>query len=366
MSSPSPLRVEDCEVHDYAIIDGRPIQFDYWGPTSGSSPRPAIVFFHGGKLITSNRRALVPLWLKQLAYTQNWAFISADYRLLVPATGQDILADVRALFAYIHAKFSTIDHENIVVFGSSAGAYPARLAGLWIEPRPKAIALIYGRSGDFLSPSYLKAPTSWPEAITSNPSVNAAITELLRPSPGSKLRPEWDIVEKDQAQCTPLSATTPGGVRESRILWAAMMAEGVVLDYVTGIPGLGARIREALAKENLDETATSEAREVLLVQQGIVPSQAREVIPQLQLTTPEFKSKPPFPPTYLLHGLEDSHVLPLESQRMYDQLQEQNVSVEVAWVPGEGHCFDWCREEEDGVREPLKAMEDWLIKQVNT
>jgi hypothetical protein len=38
-------------VHDFHHVDERPIQFDIWSQGSKSSPKPAIIFFHGGKLV---------------------------------------------------------------------------------------------------------------------------------------------------------------------------------------------------------------------------------------------------------------------------------------------------------------------------
>ena len=59
------------------------------------------------------------------------------------------------------------------------------------------------------------------------------------------------------------------------------------------------------------------------------------------------------PPTYLIHGLLDTSVLLEESIRTYDQLCELEVPVELLLVEGEGHCFEWKREEESGIKSIL-------------
>lgn len=52
------LGVLDCvldsgslQVHNYSYYEGRPLQLDLWSVGSANQPRPAIVFFHPGKLV---------------------------------------------------------------------------------------------------------------------------------------------------------------------------------------------------------------------------------------------------------------------------------------------------------------------------
>ena len=89
-------------------------------------------------------------------------FISADYRLLPPATGHDILADIKDLFAFIdrdvnsliqscQAKYAfEIDSSALAVAGSSSGALCAYLAAMHALPQPKAVVSLYGMGGDML------------------------------------------------------------------------------------------------------------------------------------------------------------------------------------------------------------------------
>lgn len=106
------------------------------------------------------------------AISSGHAFISADYRLLPPATGHDIVEDIKDLFAFLkdpllsftmpfrpvdeQSKFK-IDPESIVVSGSSAGGFCAYLAAInCISPKPKAILSLYGMGGDLLVGVFLK------------------------------------------------------------------------------------------------------------------------------------------------------------------------------------------------------------------
>jgi dienelactone hydrolase len=99
-----------------------------------------------------------------------YAFISADYQLLPPATGHEIAKDIQDLLGFvvdlaisfpsnqemvngsgpINFMFK-IDPEAIAVSGSSAGGLCAYLAAMHCtSPKPKAILSLYGQGGDFL------------------------------------------------------------------------------------------------------------------------------------------------------------------------------------------------------------------------
>ena len=104
------------------------------------------------------------------ATTSGYAFISADYQLMPPATGHAVTKDIQDLLRFIAnttiwfpsdpnivngsglTKFSfNIDSEAIAVAGSSAGGLCAYLAAMHcVSPKPKAILSLYGQGGDFL------------------------------------------------------------------------------------------------------------------------------------------------------------------------------------------------------------------------
>lgn len=156
-------------MHDYKIFDGRPIQFDLWSYVTSSEPQPLIIFWHGGGLCGSfdqaifiglhievlthpsmvcflggNRRIGIPDSLRTLAKSKGWTLISPDYRLLVPASGHDMLQDVHDLFKYIAKRLPYVDTSRIAIGGGSAGAYVARLAGLYANPKPRVFFSFYG------------------------------------------------------------------------------------------------------------------------------------------------------------------------------------------------------------------------------
>ncbi len=93
------------------------------------------------------------------------AFISADYTLLAPATGRDILNDVQDLFRFLELEVNQrireacmadgspsfeIDTSALAVAGSSAGSMCVYYAALYASPKPKVALSLYGMGGDML------------------------------------------------------------------------------------------------------------------------------------------------------------------------------------------------------------------------
>ena len=91
--------------------------------------------------------------------------MGADYRLLYPSTGFDIIEDMKALFSFLaDPKFSqdhlpsgiSLDANRIALVGASGGAYPAMAAGIHAHPKPKALLLLFGMGGDMLGDGWVK------------------------------------------------------------------------------------------------------------------------------------------------------------------------------------------------------------------
>jgi acetyl esterase/lipase len=91
------------------------------------------------------------------------AVISADYRLLSPCTGHDVLEDVVDLFAFIaRTKLLgtvQIDSTRLAAAGNSAGGLCSFLAAVHAKPKPRAILSMYGLGGEmFVSFPLLNSP----------------------------------------------------------------------------------------------------------------------------------------------------------------------------------------------------------------
>lgn len=89
-----------------------------------------------------------------------YAFISADYTLLTPCTGHDLLADIKDLFHYLDNSVNsdlasaapgvTLDASKLFVAGTSAGGLCAYLAALHATPKPKGVLSLYAQGGNLL------------------------------------------------------------------------------------------------------------------------------------------------------------------------------------------------------------------------
>lgn len=81
-----------------------------------------------------------------------FAVISADYRLLSPSTGHDVLDDIVDLFAFLARtkQLGTVqvDSTRLVAAGNSAGGLCAFLAAIHANPKPRAILSMYGLGGE--------------------------------------------------------------------------------------------------------------------------------------------------------------------------------------------------------------------------
>jgi acetyl esterase/lipase len=99
---------------------------------------------HACLCLAGTRRTAIPHFLRNEAKNRGWTFISSDYRLLIPATGQDILDDVHSLFGFLSTNVPQVDMNRVAVGGGSAGGYVARLAALYGRPRPKVFYSLYG------------------------------------------------------------------------------------------------------------------------------------------------------------------------------------------------------------------------------
>jgi len=80
-----------------------------------------------------------------------YAFISADYRLLIPNTGKEIIEDIQDAFKFVSQNTLPgrnytfkLDGDRIAASGNGAGGLCARLAAIHATPRPKVLVDIYG------------------------------------------------------------------------------------------------------------------------------------------------------------------------------------------------------------------------------
>ncbi|GFZ44282.1 hypothetical protein JCM24511_02004 [Saitozyma sp. JCM 24511] len=170
------MAIRDPVVLTYQVVTRNDVAYPYnadvyFPETKPHEACPLLVYFHSGGLTAGSRQrnSWFPHWLLRECLQAGLAFIAADYTLLGPGTAHDMVRDVKRLFWWIQHELnlelgkhggSKVSPERVVVAGESAGGYLAYLSGVHAEPKPRAIASLYGMGGDFLSDHYLIRKTA--------------------------------------------------------------------------------------------------------------------------------------------------------------------------------------------------------------
>lgn len=240
-------------------------------------------------------------------------FISADHRLLLPSNAFDIIADVKSLFAFLASPiFSekhlpagvTLDSRRIAVSGESGGGYAARAAGIFAEPKPKAVLLQYAQGGQFLDDHWL--------AVKDRDVPDPSGGIVTRESVAHLLNEAQQPISYDPIPLLGDDAPNGDSGRIKLLFW--LWRTGGFNDVLVGVNGISKFLR------NL----------TLAQREGLIPENLRTVFLQTQLSED-------FPPTFLFHGKADKLVLANESQLTYDRLVELGVETELHIIEGAGH-----------------------------
>ncbi len=142
----SPLRAGfSKETFCYKQVGECKIQADVYRAVELTN-RATIVWIHGGALISGSRGNLHQAQLDRYL-DAGFNLISIDYRLAPETKLHYIVEDLRDAFTWVHQQgpgLAGVDPHRIGVVGHSAGGYLALMAGICVEPRPKAIVAFYG------------------------------------------------------------------------------------------------------------------------------------------------------------------------------------------------------------------------------
>lgn len=156
--------------HVYKTVGDCRIKADVYR-LSGPTPRPVLVYIHGGCLMYGSRKSINPRQL-ELYLQAECAVVSIDYRLAPESKLSAIIEDLRDAFRWIAEAgpgLFNADPQRLAVVGHSAGGYLALMAGCAARPRPRAIISFYGYGdiiGDWYSkpdPFYCRQPAVSPE-----------------------------------------------------------------------------------------------------------------------------------------------------------------------------------------------------------
>jgi acetyl esterase/lipase len=137
----------------YKTIHSHPLSVHILIPNAPTtSPRPILVKFHGGFLITGTAayEDWFPQWLIDYALQHNAVIVLPNHRLLPEANGVEIQEDIRdfwtwlaqTLPSYAHEFGAEVDLHHVLVAGESAGGYLSVQSALaWTGAMPPNVAV---------------------------------------------------------------------------------------------------------------------------------------------------------------------------------------------------------------------------------
>jgi acetyl esterase/lipase len=160
--TPVPLKAE-VRVTTYTYKQAGELKIKADVHTSAErSPRPVLVWIHGGALIMGHREG-IDQRLKQAVLDKGYAVVSIDYRLAPETQLPRIIEDVEDAFRWIRDKGPELfdaDPRAIAVSGGSAGGYLTLVTGYRVKPRPVVLVAFWGYGG--LVGSWYSEPSPHP------------------------------------------------------------------------------------------------------------------------------------------------------------------------------------------------------------
>jgi acetyl esterase/lipase len=127
----------------YATADGIPLRAEFLRPP-GEGPFPAVLLVHGGGWVGGSPQDMATLARKIAA--QGFVTVNMAYRLAPQHRHPAQIDDVAAALAWMRAEGRAlgIDPARIAVWGYSAGAHLAALAGTRLPPERRPQAVVAG------------------------------------------------------------------------------------------------------------------------------------------------------------------------------------------------------------------------------
>lgn len=165
--STTGLRAADAEAKPekttvtYKQAGGVAIKADVFA-TPSVQARPAVVWIHGGGLITGHREQL-SAQVRDFALANDFVLVSLDYRLAPETKLPGILEDIEDALRWLRTEGASqfhVDPQRIAVTGGSAGGFLTLASGYRLNPPPRVLLAFWGY-GDLLG-DWASAPSPHP------------------------------------------------------------------------------------------------------------------------------------------------------------------------------------------------------------
>lgn len=139
--TPPGCSFESNVIYATAGPNGRPLHLDAYRQTTHTSPRPGVLFVHGGSWADGHRYTHIRRAC--LLAAEGWVTATMSYRLSGEARWPAALADVKSALRWMRseAKWLGVDCGRLAVAGNSAGGHLAAMAALTPGELP------HGKSG---------------------------------------------------------------------------------------------------------------------------------------------------------------------------------------------------------------------------
>lgn len=294
-------------------------------------PAPVVVYTHGGGWFAGNHFAPLP-WMQPGFRQRGYHMVSHNYRLGPQANYEMQLQDSMDALSWCRANLpsilgtNSVDMNQLILCGESAGALLTGLMGHHLSPPPKAVILVYG-AVDPAAAWPILAPV--PENSADTPAwvgefSDAELEEFLKDRDESNML--TDALWADENKTTSEQALSKLWATDVRFT-RRIRLQAELHQWRSDITArVGSTIRSfRLGSIHAERFADEAALAAFLLSTS--PS-------------PLLETKTWYPPTAFLHGMADRAAPLSQSQAMAERLKAMEVPVVESYEPNEDHCFD--------------------------
>ncbi len=114
----------------YGTFAGTPVRLDVWHNQQNKSPKPTLIYIHGGGWVFGDKGGAPNAFLPFVE--RGWNVVNVEYRMAGTSAAPAAVEDVRCAlrWVYQHSKEYEFDTNHLVAMGHSAGGHLALMEGV--------------------------------------------------------------------------------------------------------------------------------------------------------------------------------------------------------------------------------------------